>query len=84
MIVQSIRLFHFRNYADISLDFHPNVTIIIGPNAKGKTNLLEAVYVTLNTTGFREAKEDELLMWHEQSGYVETVQKKITICSLFR
>lgn len=76
MIVQSIRLFHFRNYTDISFKFHPNITIIIGPNSKGKTNLLEAVYVALNTTGFREAKEDELLMWHEKSGYVETIQNK--------
>lgn len=43
MVFTDIRLQNFRSYTDSSFDLSDKVTIIVGPNAAGKTNLLEAV-----------------------------------------
>ena len=44
-MIQDIRLQHFRSYIDDSFEFSPAFNIIVGPNASGKTNLLEAILV---------------------------------------
>ena len=44
MTIREIRLSGFRNYEEFSSDFSDRVNVIIGDNAQGKTNLLEAVY----------------------------------------
>ena len=43
MIVKKIFLDFFRNYVHLDAEFHPRVNVIVGENAQGKTNLLEAV-----------------------------------------
>ena len=43
MIVRSLTLEGFRNYKALHVDFHPQVNLIYGDNAQGKTNLLEAI-----------------------------------------
>ncbi len=52
-MITSLRLQNFRTYIDDTFEFNPGVTIIVGPNASGKTNLLEAVYVMARGTSFR-------------------------------
>ncbi len=42
-MIDDIRLQHFRSYQDDSFEFETGVNIIVGPNAAGKTNLLEAI-----------------------------------------
>ena len=44
-MIQSLRLQNFRSYGDESFEFGTGVNIIVGPNASGKTNLLEAVLI---------------------------------------
>ena len=47
MRLDAITLEHFRNYAHQSVTFDPSVNVIVGENAQGKTNLLEAaVYLS--------------------------------------
>lgn len=69
-----IRLQRFRSYRDESFEFDPSVNIIVGPNASGKTNLLEALYVLSTGKSFR-AKEGELIThgasWSRIDGRVE-------------
>ena len=43
MHIDRIDLRDFRNYENLSLDFDPGVNLIVGDNAQGKTNLLEAI-----------------------------------------
>lgn len=57
-----IRLQHFRSYTDGSFEFSPGVNIIVGPNASGKTNLLEAVLVAARGGSYR-AKDAELVQF---------------------
>lgn len=52
-------------------DIGPTVTVIIGENARGKTNLLEAIYFLINGVGFRESKEEELIQMGEGQSVVE-------------
>ncbi|HET7827707.1 MAG TPA: DNA replication/repair protein RecF, partial [Candidatus Saccharimonadales bacterium] len=59
-MISSIRLQNFRSYSDDSFEFEPGVNIVIGPNASGKTNLLEAVLVLARGTSFR-ARDGELI-----------------------
>lgn len=44
MYVSWIEARDFRNHADVSLQLSPGLTAVVGPNGRGKTNLLEAVY----------------------------------------
>ena len=43
MIVRRLKLEGFRNYRSAEAEFHPGINVIVGENAQGKTNLLEAV-----------------------------------------
>jgi DNA replication and repair protein RecF len=55
-----LRLRHFRNLGEQELSFPPEGVAIIGPNAQGKTNLLEAVYYLETFRSFRGASADQL------------------------
>ncbi len=52
-MISSLRLQNFRSYKDSSFEFSPTVNIIVGPNASGKTNLLEAVLVLAQGRSYR-------------------------------
>lgn len=59
-MVTDLRLQHFRSYRDDSFEFDDGVNIIVGPNASGKTNLLEAVLVVCAGSSYR-GKDSELV-----------------------
>lgn len=61
MRVESLTLRGFRNYEDATVSFVPGVNLIVGGNANGKTNLLEAItYLSLGHS-FRTRREQELI-----------------------
>lgn len=62
-MIDSIRLQHFRSYGDASFEFDKGVNIVIGPNASGKTNLLEAILVLSSGKPFR-VKETDLIQFN--------------------
>lgn len=62
MELNKIELINFRNFSKEEFEFHPGLTAIVGENAKGKTNLLEAIHFLTMGSGFRESKEQELVM----------------------
>ncbi|MBQ4641422.1 MAG: DNA replication/repair protein RecF [Oscillospiraceae bacterium] len=61
MKLNNIRLRNFRNYENMSVDFDPGVNLIVGRNAQGKTNLLEAVSYLGSGRSFRAQKTSELV-----------------------
>lgn len=63
-MITSLRLQHFRSYKDESFECDPGVNIIVGPNASGKTNLLEALLVIARGSSYR-AKDSELIRFSE-------------------
>lgn len=73
-MLTDLRLQNFRSYSDASFEFNPGVNIIVGPNASGKTNLLEAVLVLARGSSYR-ATDAELIMfkrpWARLDGHNE-------------
>lgn len=61
MFVESLELTHFRNYAQLSLSPAPGLNVLVGENAQGKTNLLEAIYLLATTRSLRAGKESEMI-----------------------
>ena len=61
MYARKLELTDFRNYEKLNIGFHPKVNIIIGDNAQGKTNLLEAVYITSVGKSFRTSRDIEMV-----------------------
>lgn len=65
MRITQIALANYRNYE--RADFHPcaGVTVLVGDNAQGKTNLLEAVYLSCTGRSHRTRQDRELIRWGE-------------------
>jgi DNA replication and repair protein RecF len=63
-MISSIRLQQVRSYKDSSFEFETGVNIIVGPNASGKTNLLEAVMVLARGSSYR-ARDIELMQFNK-------------------
>lgn len=57
-MIANLRLQSFRSYTDESFEFSPGVNIVVGPNASGKTNLLEAVLVVARGSSYRVSDVD--------------------------
>ncbi len=81
-MITDLRLQNFRSYKDSSFELGGGVNIIVGPNASGKTNLLEALLVIARGSSYR-AKDGELVRqgrpWarldaHTKDGGLRTVK----------
>ena len=57
----NIELRDYRNYEALSLEFDPGVNLIVGDNAQGKTNLLEAIAYLGSGRSFRAQKTGEMI-----------------------
>ena len=63
MRLETLQLRDFRNYETLSLDFAPGVNLIVGDNAQGKTNLLEAISYFGSGRSFRAQKTGEMIQF---------------------
>ena len=61
MRLLDLKLRNFRNYEELNLDFEPGVNLIVGNNAQGKTNLLEAICYAGSGKSFRAQKTAEMV-----------------------
>ncbi len=75
MRIEHLKLTNFRNYTSLELDFHNNVNIFIGDNGKGKTNILESIYVLSLTKTNRYGLEDNLIKFNEELAKIEGLIK---------
>ncbi|WP_270598564.1 DNA replication/repair protein RecF [Enterococcus asini] len=70
MRLNKLHLGNFRNYRELDLTFEKNITIFLGENAQGKTNLLESIYVLAMTRSHRTNNEQELIAWDQEESYL--------------
>ena len=88
MRVERIALSGFRNYDEETVSFEPAVNVICGPNAQGKTNLLEAVYLLTGAHSFRTRFDRELIGfdcdWASILADVESAGRSQTVRLLFQ
>ncbi len=61
MLLERVRLANFRNYASLDVEPAPGLNIFIGPNAQGKSNLLEAIAMLATGKSFRARRDAELV-----------------------
>lgn len=71
MIIKELKLINHRNYDNESIKFHDNTNILVGKNAQGKTNLLEAIYICARGYSFKNLKEEELIKFDQNSMYLK-------------
>src|SRR4051794_8916399 len=68
MHLAHLRLRDFRNYARLDVDFAPGFHLLLGDNAQGKTNILEAIYLMATLRSFRGVGGAQMVR-HGQKGY---------------
>ncbi|MCQ2569315.1 MAG: DNA replication/repair protein RecF [Limosilactobacillus sp.] len=73
MQLTHLSLRNFRNYAALELDFKPGVNVLIGENAQGKTNLLEAIHVLALTRSHRTSRDRDLIGWGGKTALIQGV-----------
>jgi DNA replication and repair protein RecF len=68
MHLAHLRLRDFRNYPRLDVDFAPGFHLLLGENAQGKTNILEAIYLIATLRSFRGVGSAQIVR-HGQKGY---------------
>lgn len=76
MIVKALKLKNYRNYELLDLTFDSGINIFYGDNAQGKTNILEALYLSGTTKSHRETKDKNLIQFGFEEAHLETIIEK--------
>ena len=76
MFIKSVNLKNYRNYDDLNLEFSSDKILLIGKNAQGKTNLLEAVYYLSCLNSARAKTDSELILWQKDFARLGAVVQK--------
>ena len=71
MIVQSLKLEGFRNYKGLNVTFDPGINVIVGENAQGKTNLIEAIRYFSDCRSHRARTDRELISFDREEARME-------------
>ncbi|WP_019506954.1 DNA replication/repair protein RecF [Pleurocapsa sp. PCC 7319] len=76
MYLKKLHLRSFRNYVDHQVEFTARKTIIVGNNAQGKSNLLEAVELLASLKSHRTTRDRELVLETASAGQIEAVLER--------
>ncbi len=76
MIIKSLELSDFRNYESLCIYFDKGVNILYGDNAQGKTNILEAIYVSATTKSHKSSKDKDIINFDKEEAHIRTYLEK--------
>ena len=76
MEIKSLQLQNFRNYPELYIEFDEKTNIIYGDNAQGKTNILEAVYLSSTSRSHKGAKDKEMIRFGEDEAHIKMITRK--------
>ncbi len=77
MIIKSLELADFRNYGSLHIDFSKGTNILYGDNAQGKTNILEAIFISATTKSHKGSKDKDIIHFNKEEAHIRTyLQKK--------
>jgi len=83
MLINSIQLSNIRNFKRKKFTFSEDTTVIVGPNASGKTNILESLHLLSTGKSFRARVEEEIINHREEisriKGNAKTDGEKIAL-----
>ena len=73
MNIRSIELKNFRNYENLEISFDEGTNILFGDNAQGKTNILEAAYMSGTPKSHKGSRDREMIRFGEEEAHLKTV-----------
>lgn len=76
MWIKKIKINNFRNYNKEEINLINNINILYGENAQGKTNILEAIFLSSIGKSFRTNKEKEMINLNSESSLIEIDYEK--------
>ena len=76
MYIKKVKLENFRNYDNLEVEFNKNFNLIYGNNAQGKTNILEAIYLSALGRSFQTNKDQELIKIGKNAAKIEVEYEK--------
>lgn len=72
MVIESIELQNFRNYEELDMEFDKGTNILYGDNAQGKTNILEAVYLSGTSKSHKGSKDRDMIRFGTEESHIKT------------
>lgn len=79
MIIKSLELDNFRNYSRLDISFDAGVNLLYGENAQGKTNILEAIFVSATTKSHKGSKDKDMIKFDCEEAHIKTYLEKDAI-----
>lgn len=76
MIIKSLELADFRNYETLEIEFDRGTNILFGDNAQGKTNILEAIYLSSTTKSHKSSKDSDIIRFGFDEAHIRTYIEK--------
>lgn len=76
MIIKSLELANYRNYDSLEIHFSDGTNILYGNNAQGKTNILEAIYLSSTTKSHKGSKDGDIIHFNQEEAHIRTVLEK--------
>lgn len=70
MIIKKLTLNNFRNYASETYEYSPGLNVIVGPNAQGKTNSAEAIFLLCTGYSPRLKRDKQVIRYGENSATI--------------
>lgn len=72
MKIKKLEIQNFRNISSLNLEFDPEINVICGENAQGKTNIIEAIWLFSGAKSFRNTKDTEFIKFGEKRAKIYT------------
>ncbi|MDO5117795.1 MAG: DNA replication/repair protein RecF [Eggerthellaceae bacterium] len=83
LTIKELSFFHFRNYDSFHLEMDSPITVLIGENAVGKTNIIEGIELLTSLSSFRRASLQQLIQEKEEQGrlsaHIKDDQRDLTL-----
>jgi len=76
LLIKSIKLQNYRNYEHLNIVFDHNINVFYGDNGQGKTNILEALFLSGTTKSHRGTKDKDLIQFGFEEAHLEIVIEK--------
>ena len=77
MWIKKIKINNFRNYKNQEINLEKNINLFYGENAQGKTNIIEAIFLSSMGKSFRAKKDKEMISLGEENSIIEIEYEKI-------
>ncbi len=76
MIIKSLELTDYRNYEELNINFDSGTNVLFGDNAQGKTNILEAIYLSATTKSHKGSKDKEIISFGKKESHIRSIVEK--------